>query len=272
MTGRHEGPARTPDPVPRPRPTVAGEDRRTTWRRLRRMAAPRLTRANLLATGLTIALGFAIATQIQQTAASGLQNLRQDELVRILDDVTQRSSRLDNQVRELEAQRDTLKSSADSTAAAVTQAQRRLDQLSILAGTAPVQGPGVRITIADPDRRIRGALLLDVLQELRDAGAEVVQYGSVRIVASSAFTDQGETITVDGQALTRPIVILAVGEPQTIAKAMAIPGGVVATVRREGASASVEELSSVVITAVRQPITPRFATPAPEPTVGSTGR
>ena len=63
----------------------AEESRRTTWRRLRRMGSPRWTRANVLAAALTVALGFAIATQIQQNQATGLQGLRQDELVRVLD-------------------------------------------------------------------------------------------------------------------------------------------------------------------------------------------
>ena len=140
---------------------------------------------------LTVALGFAIATQIQQNQEGGLATLRQDELVRVLDDVTQRSTRLDRQVRELEVQRDQLQTSADRAKAASEQAQARLDQLAILAGTVKATGPGVRITITDSAGAVRAAGLLDVLQELRDAGAEVIQFGTVRIVAGSYFTDAG---------------------------------------------------------------------------------
>ncbi|HRW40088.1 MAG TPA: DUF881 domain-containing protein [Microthrixaceae bacterium] len=236
------------------------------------MGAPRLTRANLLATLLTVALGFAIATTIQQNQIAGLGGLRQDELVRLLDDVTQRSNRLDNQVRELEAQRDTLKSGADNAAAAVAQAQRRLDQLAILAGTVPARGPGIRLTITDPDNKLRAAMLLDVLQELRDAGAEVVQFGSVRMVAESSFSDAGSAVVADGQTLPRPFVILAIGDPQTLAKAMDIPGGIVATVRRQGGSATVEQVPALTITAVREARTPTVAKPVAEPTTTPASR
>ena len=61
---------------------------------LLRMARPRATRANAFAALLAIVLGFAIATQVQQTNQSGLEQLREDELVRILDDVSQEQDRL----------------------------------------------------------------------------------------------------------------------------------------------------------------------------------
>ncbi|MEI2648816.1 MAG: DUF881 domain-containing protein [Dermatophilaceae bacterium] len=247
----------------------AEESRRTTWRRLRRMGSPRWTRANVLAAALTVALGFAIATQIQQNQATGLQGLRQDELVRVLDDVNQRAARLDQQVRELEAQRDSLTSGADTAAQAAAQAQRRVDQLGVLAGTLPASGPGIRLTIADPAATMKSPLLLDVLQELRDAGAEVVQVGGVRVVASTYFSDVGGSVTADGEALPRPYVFLAIGDSKTLASAMQIPGGIVDTARRQNGSATVEELKTVSITATRTPKTPRYATPVPEPTVGA---
>ncbi len=228
-----------------------------------------MTRGNLLATGLTLCLGFAIATQIQQTQETGLTSLRQDELVRVLDDVNQRSSRLDQQVRELEAQREVLTSGANTAAEAAAQAQKRLDQLSILAGTAPARGPGIALTISDPSGAVRGPVLLDVLQELRDAGAEVVQVGGVRVVAGSFFTDAGTSVTLDGQPLSRPFVFLAIGDPKTMASAMQIPGGIVDTARRLGANAVIEERGTVEITALHTPKAPRYAQPVPEPTGGN---
>ncbi len=256
---------------PRVAPAEPEETRDRTWARLRRMGSPRMTRANVLAAGLTVALGFAIATQIQQNQATGLQGLRQDELVRVLDEVNQRATRLDSQVRELEAQRDSLASGADSAAKAATQAQRRVDQLGVLAGTLPASGPGIKLTIADPTSTMKSPLLLDVLQELRDAGAEVVQVGGVRVVASTHFSDVGGTITADGEALPRPFVFLAIGDSKTLASAMRIPGGIVDTARRQNGSATVEESAAIAITATRTPKTPRYATPVPEPT-GSPGQ
>ncbi len=236
----------------------------SSWRRLRRVGAPRLTRAQLLGAVLALLLGFAIATQVQQTQDSGLENMRQDDLVRVLDDVSQRSARLDQQARELQSQRDALANGAGNSQAAIDQAQKRLDALRILSGTAPAQGPGIRMTISDPSQKVTSAMLLDTLQELRDAGAEVVQYGSVRVVASSWFASSGGQLQVDGQPLTRPVTILAIGDKATLASAMNIPGGIIETLRQQSASAVVEQLDTVRIDALHSPQTPRYAQAVPD--------
>ena len=236
----------------------------SSWRRLARMSAPRRTKAQALGAGLALALGFAIATQVQQTQDAGLESLRQDDLVRVLDDVSQRSSRLDQQVRELQGQRDELASGATSSQAALEQAKRRLDTLRLLGGTAPAQGQGIRVTITDPGSKVTAPMLLDVLQELRDAGAEVVQYGGTRVVAGSWFSAAGSEVQVDGQRLPRPFVISAIGDKATMASAMSIPGGIVETVRRSGATASVEQLDTVRVDALQTPRTPRYAQPVPD--------
>ncbi len=104
MTQPHEQP-----PVPEAGAPVPDAPRpRTAWRRLARAAAPRATRAQALGGLLALALGFAIVTQVQATQAGGLEQMRQDDLVQVLDDVTQRSARLDQQVRDLQTQRDRL--------------------------------------------------------------------------------------------------------------------------------------------------------------------
>ena len=45
------------------------------------------------------------------------------------------------------------------------------------------------MTITDPEGEIERGALLDTVQELRDAGAEVIQVGPVRVVAQTCFTD-----------------------------------------------------------------------------------
>lgn len=254
-------PVETPTPDPHRQPSVDG---RSAWQRLARMGAPRGTRAQLLVAALALVLGFAIVAQVQQTQVSGLESLRQEDLVRLLDDVSQRSTRLDDQARELQAQRDALASGAGTSQQAQAQAEERLRTLRLLAGTATAQGPGIRMTITDPDGKVTAPMLLDTLEELRDAGAEVVQFGSSRVVAQSYFSSVNGQVSVDGQALTRPYVILAIGDKQTLASAMDIPGGIVATMRRQNATATVEQLDTLRVDALLTPRTPRYAQPVPE--------
>jgi uncharacterized protein YlxW (UPF0749 family) len=258
------GSARPSEPAEPSRPSEPAEP--SSWRTMFRMARPRATRANLFAALLAIVLGFALATQVQQTQEQGLEQLREDELVRILDDVTQDAARLGNDARALELSRDRLVSGADSSAEALRAAQERLDTLGILAGTAPASGPGIQLTITDPAGKVTSALLLDTLQELRDAGAEAVQIGSVRAVADTYFADTADGIEVSGVPVKSPYVIKAIGGSATMASAMDIPGGVNESVRRLGAVSTVDQQDEVSITALHTLEEPQYARPVPAAT------
>jgi len=259
VTGRHERPEGIP-------PTPAEDSHVGAWGRLVRMARPRATKANALAAVLAIVLGFAIATQVHQTQQQGLESLRQSDLVRILDDVSQRSARLDTDARTLQATRDQLVSGSTNGQAAVKAARDRLDALGILAGTLPATGPGITLTIDDPGHKVTAPVLLDTLEELRDAGAEAVQVGPARVVASSYFSDGPGGVEVDGTRLSEPYTIKAIGDPQTMAAAMDIPGGINETVRQLGATPHVGESTGLRIDALQTARTPRYARPVSTPT------
>jgi uncharacterized protein YlxW (UPF0749 family) len=234
---------------------------RTAWRRLLRAASPRPTKGTLLAGVLAVALGFAIAVQVRQTSNAGLEGLREGDLVRLLDTVNQDNSRLSDEIVRLEVQRDELATSTDLEQARAA-AQQRLDALGILAGTTPASGPGIVMTIRDPHAKYTAAMLLDALQELRDAGAEAVQINDGRVGASTWFADGASgAVTMDGRTLSRPFVITAIGDDNTLAAAMEIPGGVSETARRMGGDTTVLIRDTVDITALRPLSTPRYALP-----------
>jgi uncharacterized protein YlxW (UPF0749 family) len=233
----------------------------TVWRRLAVAARPRTTRSQLLVGLLVAALGFAIVTQLRQTEEQGLSSLRQSDLVRILDDVGDRRDRLAADASALDSQRRELASGDPGSQAAITAARQRLAELSLLAGSVPAEGSGVEVTITDPGRLVTAARLLDLVQELRDAGAEAIQVGDARVVASTAFTDASGGVAVDGRRQRPPYTVLAIGDSQTMATALEIPGGVVASLP-EGARATVAGKDEIKITALHAVRAPRYARPA----------
>jgi uncharacterized protein YlxW (UPF0749 family) len=232
-------------------------------KRLLTMSRPRPTKANALALLLAILLGFAVATQVRQNQSLGLESLRQSDLVTILDDATQRSARLDQNARDLQATRDQLASGSTSGAAAVRAAQERLDALGILAGATRATGPGIRMTIADPGGKVKAPDLLDAIQELRNARAEAIQVNNVRIVASSHFDPGAAGIEIDGKSVTQPYTIAAIGNPATMASAMEIPGGLSVNVRNLGATISIAQEKDLTVGALHPLSEPRYARPVP---------
>lgn len=212
---------------------------------------------------LVALLGFGFVTQ-QRSTASGdnLATLRADDLVQILDGLQQREDDLGAEIREQEATLRALEQGGASSGEALAAARRQAAERAILAGTAPATGPGVVMMIGDTAGAVGPEIMVDVLQELRNAGAEVVQIGSVRVGVDSAFTGDGRSVVLDGTPLGRPLQVLAIGDPATLSAAMAIPGGVVDSVRRVGASIDVRQSQSVQVTALRSVRTPIYARPA----------
>ncbi|MBI3688140.1 MAG: DUF881 domain-containing protein [Actinobacteria bacterium] len=221
--------------------------------------------AGLLIGLLLALLGFGLVIQLQSNTSSGLATRRQDDLVRILDDLTSREERLRQQIADLQAAHERLTEGGNSSAAALAEARRRSTDLAILAGTIPAQGPGIQMTFDDPRHRLAASDLLDAVEELRGAGAEAIQVGPVRIGVSSAFTQDTPTspIMVDAVPLPQPYVIIAIGDPAGLATAMNIPGGVVDTVRSKGGTATILQLPRVTISALRPTGQPQYAHPAP---------
>jgi uncharacterized protein YlxW (UPF0749 family) len=239
--------------------------RARAWAVVRRAAHPRMNRAQVLATVLVAVLGFALVAQITQRDDQRLTGLRQSELVQILDNIGDRRDRLASEQSDLEAERRELSSGASGSQAAIAAARQRLDALGILAGTIGAEGSGVEVFISDPQREVRAAQVLDLVQELRDAGAEAIQVGTARVVATTAFTDVRGAVAVDGVRQTAPYTVLAIGESQTMATALEIPGGVIASLP-DAARGSVAVKDDVKITALRPVPTPRYAQPAVTPT------
>ncbi|MGN8245591.1 DUF881 domain-containing protein [Cellulomonas soli] len=233
------------------------------WRTLARGLRPRATKGQLLAGVLCAVLGFALVVQVRQTASVSLSSMRQEDLLRILDEATTRSDDLAREVTALERERDQLLSDDDTRQAARDAARRTAIAQGILTGRLPAQGPGVTATILDPEGTVKPVTLLNFMEELRNAGAEAIELNGQRVTASSAFTGSPGSVVLDGVTISPPYRWKAIGDPDTIAPALEMPGGAVATVRGNGGSASVDRQELVTIDALRSAPDPAYATPVP---------
>ncbi|MEU3340175.1 DUF881 domain-containing protein [Streptomyces sp. NPDC002144] len=222
---------------------------------------PRVTRAQLIVAVLLFGLGFGLAIQVASNSDSdsALRGARQEDLVRILDELDDRTQRLDDEKQGLEKQRGELENSSDQAEEARKQTIEKERQLGILAGTVAAQGPGITLTIEDAKGAVESDSLLDTIQELRAAGAEAIQVNGVRVVASTYFTDSGKSVTVDGNKINAPYRFKVIGKPADLEPALNIPGGVVQTLEKEQATVTVERSNKIVVDALRAAKQPDYA-------------
>jgi uncharacterized protein YlxW (UPF0749 family) len=225
----------------------------------------RASSAGALIAVLLALFGFTLVVQLRSNDGDqGLATARQEDLVRILSDLEARDSRLQSEIGALETSQRQLTSGVAGRQAALAEADKRADELGLLAGTLPGRGPGLVITVD----KVKASAVLNAVQELRGAGGEVMQIAgaggaAVRVVASSYFVDaEGGGIIADGQRLAGPYVLTVIGVPQTMQTALQIPGGVVASVNSGGGSVTMEQRTMVEVTAVRDATALRYARPA----------
>ncbi|HWU11162.1 MAG TPA: DUF881 domain-containing protein [Streptomyces sp.] len=247
-----EAPAPAPAPSSPPRPQGGPEEVSGRQRLRAGLWPPRVSRAQLIVALLLFVLGLGLAIQVRSNSDnSALRGARQEDLVRILDELDNRTQRLEDEKQRLDDQRTELENSSDQAEEARKQTLEKERQLGILAGTVAAHGPGITLTISDPTGAVEADMLLDTIQELRAAGAEAMEINGVRVVANTYFSGDGGELRVDGRRIEAPYEFEVIGKPQDLEPALNIPGGVVQTLEKEQATAEVTRADDVVVDALR---------------------
>jgi len=199
----------------------------------RRARSPRTLRSPLrrwLGTGLALALvGVLLAAAVVQAdAARPAVVQRRLDLVARIQAQTRRYDAFTAQLSALQSQVDRLKSAALGASGAGAGLDHQLAVLALASAQVAVTGPGLRLTMDDALTPGPGAAgdpalghVLDrdlqmVVNGLWAAGAEAVSVNGQRLSALSAIRSAGDAILVDYRPLTRPYVVLAIGDPKTI--------------------------------------------------------
>ncbi len=245
----------TPVPDESPEPEVTGRQRL-----LRSLWPPKVSRAQLIVALLLFVLGLGLAIQVRSNSeSSALRGARQEDLVRILDELDDRSQRLEDEKQRLDDQRTELENSSDQAEEARKQTVEKERQLGVLAGTVAAEGPGITLTVTDSKKTVEADMLLDAIQELRAAGAEAIQINDVRVVANTYLTDGSGGVEVDGRAISSPYRFKVIGKAQDLEPALNIPGGVVQTLEKEQATVEVARAEKIVVDALRRANRPDYA-------------
>lgn len=251
-------------------PTSVAEDDARAARRTRSQLRASLLhpgRGQILAAIILFVVGVAGVMQFRiNTTDDTYASARREDLVQLLDGLSAESRRLEGEIAQLEQTRSSLRSGADTQRVARTEAERHLTELSILAGTAPAEGRGIRMRIADPNAAVDAGVLLDAVEEMRDAGAEVIEVNNtIRVVASTWFGSDARGLVIDGKPVSRPITLEVIGDPHSLEEAAQFRGGIVSEITgpKIGGQVQLEQEDRLVIESLHEPRENQYARPAP---------
>jgi uncharacterized protein YlxW (UPF0749 family) len=219
------------------------------------MRPPARIQSRVALGAVAVVVGFLIA--VQATRDPGLSRLaaeRPEDLSRILADLGQEADELTRQVGDLRLKLSRYRSSARTDELAVRDARDTLADLQVLAGVVPVEGPGIRITIDDPEGEVEWDAMLDLVQELRDAGSEAIAIGELRVVASTWFGPAEGGLAIGGEPARAPYEISAIGTAEELAEAMSLPGGPLTVIgARPGVEVQVRTEDELTLPAAPEP-------------------
>ncbi|MGY2079808.1 DUF881 domain-containing protein [Modestobacter sp. SYSU DS0657] len=200
---------------------------------------------------LALALGLGMTIQIRVSNADDpLSTATEEDLVTILNDIDANEDLLRRQLAETRRTLDELTDDRSEADGALEQARERAQAIDVLTGAVPVRGPGIRLAIVDPEEEVDASLLLEAVQELRGSGAEAIQLNGVRVVVSTALVDTVGGVLVDGERISSPYEVLAIGPAEEMIGALSVPSGVLSDVTRADATARIVEQEVVAIDAL----------------------
>ena len=94
-----------------------------------------------------------------------------------------------------------------------------------MVGKTDVYGEGVVVTLSDGDySRVYASHLIDLVNELRYAGAEAISINGVRVLAMTDIVDVDSYILVNLQRIQGPYVVKAIGDKDYISTILQLKG------------------------------------------------
>ncbi|MBA3876578.1 MAG: hypothetical protein C0498_06530 [Anaerolinea sp.] len=207
-------------------------------------------------------LGLLVVAQLRaQGANPGLSNLSAQELTLVIANVNTRNEQLRAEVAALDRQLTSLTEAQSRGESALGQLRSDLAALEAWAGLTAVVGPGVSIRISG---EIGGEGIEDLLNELRNAGAEAIAVEGVRVVPGTVVYGAPGELSVENTPLPDGFEIRAIGSPQILTGTLTRSGGVIAQLGATypDATISVTPLDSVSIPATDRDLVPSDAQPS----------
>jgi uncharacterized protein YlxW (UPF0749 family) len=221
----------------------------------------RAPRSQALVAAVAFLLGLLVVAQIRSQAGNNtLAGLTSQDLTFLVANINTRNDQLRSEIATLERQLATLELGGSRGASSVSEIQADLDRLRAWAGLDRIGGDGIEITVSGP---IGAAAIEDLINELRNAGAEAIAVEGVRVVPGTVIGGLPGSLSVDDTALNDPFTIRAIGTPETLTGSLARAGGIMAQLAATDPDAAIDvaEADQMVLPATERSLAPTHGRP-----------
>ncbi len=186
----------------------------------------RRRRNQLTIAAVAFALGLLVVVQLRtQASGAAFAGLSSQDLTVLVANLNARNDQLRGEVATLDRELTTIDSNKQRGDASIDELRADLQRVRLYAGSEAANGVGVSIMIHGP---IDGSALEDLVNELRNAGAEAIAMGGIRLVPGVVAIGGPGKVTLDGQAVGDPVELDAIGPPDKLTGSLTRSGGLIA--------------------------------------------
>jgi len=208
---------------------------------------------------ICVILGFTIAWQYKSVNYNQKlmmrENKRADQLKDELILLQRQNNDLRTRIDELKKLNDELQSSRTGSDQAAQALKKSMEEARIFAGLTDVRGKGVIVTVDNGNAAyVLEDDILDIVNELRAAGAQAISVNDERIVAMTEIREAGNYIMINQTKKRAPFVIKAIGDPDVLDSSLKIPNGVVDSLKTLGLSIQVSKSNNIQIPKIREEV------------------
>ncbi|HTE65450.1 MAG TPA: DUF881 domain-containing protein [Candidatus Binatia bacterium] len=184
----------------------------------------RLAQASLF--GVALLIGLLLVGQLRsQARPTEISSLPAQELSQLIETLSERNRELRTGLADIREQLREYRAAGSQGQSALDVTREDLRRITAFAALAPVQGQGI---ILEVDGRLDAIALNDLINELRNAGAEALAVDSIRITHRSVATQGPTALVIDGIDVGERFTVAAIGSPEGLLATMERPGGIIA--------------------------------------------
>jgi uncharacterized protein YlxW (UPF0749 family) len=210
---------------------------------------------------VALLLGFLVVTQVRsQAGGTGLEDRSAQDLTLLVANVSTRNDQLRGEVADLGRQLDSIVAAQARGDTSAGQLRADLVRIRIWSGVDAAEGQGLRVVLRGP---ATAKVLADLLNELRNAGAEAMAVGGVRVVPATIAGGAPGAVSVEDTLLEDPLEVVAIGNAATMTGTLTRAGGLVAQelATNPGLGIEVTPADRLLVPATGRDLAPRVAKP-----------
>ena len=164
---------------------------------------------------------------VEQTDITEIESMRESELRAALAEWKTKYEEVSTQLNDINARIQEYDQTINDNAEASRLVDEELQESNILVGKTDVYGEGVVVTLANnSEQSIEAYDLMDLVNELRYAGAEAISINEQRVLNMTEIVDVGDYayITVNSQRIQEPYIVKAIGDKEYLNSVLNLKG------------------------------------------------